>query len=126
MCGRNNPVQSVRRRHVDAAIEQSVYKSRVLCRIGILAVVAIIMDRVAAGEVDLKHRAETLNDGVNLSATKNITQTGDGGIADRIYLLVNRAFIRREQIQICRDHTHGEPVAVEGSVVQPYVAAPAH
>src|SRR6202795_482916 len=126
MRGRDDPMQSVRRSHVDAAIEESVDESRVLCRIGVLAVVSIIVDGVAASEVNLKHRAKPLNDRVNLSSTKNITQTGDGGIADRIDLLVNRAFVRRKQIQIRRDHAHGEPVAIEGSVMQHHIAAPTH
>src|SRR5712692_4980051 len=96
---RNNPVQSVRRRHVDATIEQPVDESRVLCSVRVLAVVAVVMNGVASGEVKLKHRAEALHDGVNLSSAKNITQTGNGGIANRIDLLVNTAIIRRKQIQ---------------------------
>src|SRR5260370_40689412 len=104
---RDDPMQSVRRSHVDAAIEESVEESGVLCRIGVLAVVAIIADGVTSSEVNLKHRAETLNDGVNLASAKNITQTGDGGISDGIDLLVNCAFIRRKQVQIRRDHPHG-------------------
>src|ERR1700694_4776309 len=126
MRGRNNPVQSVGRSHVDAEIEQSVDESRVLCRIGVLAVVAIIVDGVAAGEVDLKHRAETLNDSVDLSSAKNITQTGDGGISDLIDLLVNRAAVSRQQVQIHGAYARGEGGAVQGSVVQPHVAAAAH
>src|ERR1700687_6478977 len=117
MRGRNNPVQSVRRRHVDATSEQPVDESRVLCRIGVLAVVAIIGDGVAAGKVNLKHRAETLNDSVDLSSATNIAQTSDGGIADRIELLVDRAIIRRESIQIRRNYTHGEPAAGARSLV---------
>src|SRR5258708_26632315 len=84
------------------------------------------MDRVAAGEVNLKHRAEALNDGVDFSSAKNITQTANGGIADPIDLLETRPLIRHKQIQIRRDHTHGKRVAVESSVVQPHAAAPAH
>src|SRR5260370_21856908 len=126
MRGRNDPMQSVRRSNVDAAVEESVDESRVLCRIGVLAVVAISVAGVAASEVNLKRRAETLNDGVNLRSAKNITQAGDGGISDGIDLLVNRAFIRRKQVQIRRDHAHGEPMAVEGSVMQHHIAAPAH
>src|SRR5260370_29863867 len=67
-----------------------------------------------------------MNDGVNLASAKTITQTGDGGISDGIDLCVNCAFIRRKQVQIRRDHPHGEPMAVEGSVMQHHIAAPAH
>src|SRR5260370_36845008 len=112
MGGRNNPVQSVRRRHVDTMIEQSVDESRILCRIGVLAVVAIIVDGVAASEVNLKHRTETLNDSVDFSSAKNIPQTGDGGISDTVDLLVNRAVIPRKQSQIRPASTHCEPVPV--------------
>src|SRR5260370_12945857 len=126
MRGRDDQMQSVRRSHVDAAVEESVEESGVLCRIGVLAVVAIIVDGVAASEVNLKHRAETLNDGVNLASAKNITQTGDGGISDGIDLLVNRAFIRRKQVQIARDHAHVDPMPLEGSVLHPHISPPAH
>src|ERR1700720_2101474 len=94
----NYPVQSIRRRHIDAAIKQPVDESRVLCRVNVLAIVAVIMDRVSAGKVNLKHRSKPLNNRVNLSSTKNVAQAGNGGVADSIYLLINRTVIRPKQV----------------------------
>src|ERR1700690_8029 len=126
MGGRNDPVQSVRRRHVDAAIEQPMHEARVLGRIDVPAVVAVIENRVAAGEINLKHRAKSLHDGINLPPPKPFAESGDSRIANLMDLLVDRAFIRGQQIQICRNHTHSEPVAIESAVVQYHVSAPAH
>lgn len=112
--------------HINASIEQTVHKSRVLSRIRVLAIVAIIVDGIAPREINLEHRAKALDDCVDVVTPENIAQSGDSRIADCVNLLVDRGVIGREQVEIGRDYAHREPVAIEGSVVQHHVAAPAH
>src|SRR5258708_33115960 len=112
MRGRKNPVQSVRWRHVDAAIKQAEDESRILRCIDELTIVAIVVDCVAARKVNLKHWTKPLHNRVNFSSTKHFTETGDRGIAEVGCLPVHRAVVSCEPIALCRDQAHSVYVAL--------------
>src|SRR5581483_7184834 len=64
MRGADDPMQAVRGRHVNAMLHKAVNKARIARRIHTGAVIAVVVNRVALGEVDLKHGPETLNNGL--------------------------------------------------------------
>ena len=67
-------MQSIRRCHIDAALEQAVDEAGVLLRVDVLTVVTVIENGIAIGEVDLEHRPETLHHGFDPATTKNFAQ----------------------------------------------------
>src|SRR5207247_6280622 len=52
--GADNPMQAIRRSHINAALQQRVHKTGICRGVNTAAIIAIIVDRVAISEVDRK------------------------------------------------------------------------
>src|SRR6202035_265719 len=82
------------------------------------------MNGIAFGEINLKHRAKPLHHGLHLAPTKYFTQARDSGVAYSVQGCVG--LLAGEQVKVRGVHFHGEPVPIEGAVMQNHVFAPAH
>src|SRR5215475_8100690 len=103
---------------------QTMDKARKLYGVDVLAVIAIVVDGITLGKVDLEHRTEALHDGGHVSPPENIAQPSDGGIADREQLDVS--VFCAQQVQIGGYNVHGEAVSIKSPIVQHHVVRPAH
>src|SRR5579862_100897 len=86
---RDDPVQTIGRRHVDAALEQAMNEARVQRGISVAAIVAIVVDDITVSEVNLEHGAESLHDRLEVVAAEDLAQASDGGVANGIELLMS-------------------------------------
>ena len=117
-------MQAVGGCHIDAAIEQPVYKARIEVRVHILAVVPVIVNGTALREVDLEHGSEALHDGFYLASAKYSPEAGNSGVADSVELAIN--VFGGEQIQVGCNHFHSQAMSIKRAIVQDHVFAPAH
>src|SRR5208283_700816 len=120
---RDDPVQAVGWSYVNSEIQQSVDELGISFRIHVLAIIAIVANRFAIGEVNLKHRPEALHDRLQPVSTKNLPKPGDRGITNSVKLLVD---VRIEHIQVCGYDFHGQSMPVERAIVQNHLLAPLH
>ena len=105
--------------------EQLVNETGIALRIHVSAVVAVVVDGVALGKVDLEHRSEALHDCLDARGA------GTRPASPQWLHCLRRAIsdtctVGSQQIKVRRDNFHGQAVPIEGSVVQHHVFAGAH
>ena len=67
-------MQAIRWSHVDAPFEQAMNEARVEMSIHIGAIVAVVVDGITAGEINLEHGTEALHDSLHIVPPKNFAQ----------------------------------------------------
>src|SRR5205823_4233235 len=63
---------------------------------------------------------------VGVPSLKDISETGNRGVANGVDLLVNSAVVLRQKVQVGRDYAHGQPVPIERAIVQHHARSPVH